>query len=95
MRGGIGLAGTVKVSEFDGDYQFDNGLKLPFAINDTQSAFVEWEANLPERGGDSHWLNAGFQWLLSDSMQVDFNAGVGFDERGGDNRLGVGFSINP
>lgn len=95
MSGGIGLAGTVKVSRFDGDYQFDNGLKLPFAINDWQSAFVEWEVNVPEHGGTSHWLNAGFQWLLSDSMQVDFNAGTGFDERGGDYRFGVGFSINP
>ena len=93
MNGGLGLAGTVKISEFDDDFQVDNGLKLPFTINDTQSAFVEWEANLPENGGSSHWLNAGYQWLLDDRMQVDFNAGAGLNDRAGDYRLGVGFSM--
>ena len=93
MTGGLGLAGTVKISEFDGDYQVDNGLKLPFSISDSQSAFVEWEANLPENGGSSHWLNGGYQWLLDDRMQVDFNAGIGLNDRAGDYRLGVGFSM--
>lgn len=93
MKGGLGLAGTVKISEFDNDFQVDNGLKLPFTINDRQSAFVEWEANLPENGGSSHWLNAGYQWLLDDRMQVDFNAGAGLNDRAGDYHLGVGFSM--
>ena len=93
MTGGLGLAGTVKIGESDSDYQVDNGLKLPFSINDSQSAFVEWEANLPENGGSSHWLNGGYQWLLDDRMQVDFNAGIGLNDRAGDYRLGVGFSM--
>ena len=46
MSGGLGLSGTVLLSEFDGDFQVGNGLTLPFTINDTQSAFVEWEAQL-------------------------------------------------
>lgn len=93
MSGGLGLAGTVKISESDSDYQVDNGLKLPFSINDSQSAFVEWEANLPENGGSSHWLNGGYQWLLDDRMQVDFNAGLGLNDRAGDYRFGIGFSM--
>ena len=93
MTSGLGLAGTVKLSEFDGDFQVDNGLKLPLTFSDVHSGFVEWEANLPESGGSSHWLNAGFQWLLEESMQVDFNAGVGLNDRAGDYRIGVGFSI--
>jgi len=93
MSGGLGLAGTVKVTRFDSDFQVDNGLKLPFSLNDRHSAFVEWEANLPENGGSSHWLNAGFQWLLDDRMQVDFNAGAGLNDRAGDYRFAVGFSM--
>ena len=91
--GSLPLAGTVKVSSFDGDFQFDNGLKLPFAIRDGHSAFVEWEANLPERGGSAHYLNGGYQWLRSDRMQFDLNAGIGLNDRAADYRLGIGFSM--
>ena len=89
------FAGTVKFTEFDDSWQLDNGLKLPFAINDNQGVFVEWEANVPEDGGPTHWLNGGFQWLLDDNLQLDFNAGLGLNDRAGDYRWGVGFSYRP
>ena len=60
-----------------------------------RSWFVEWEANLPERGGSRHWLNGGFHWLQSDKVQFDLNAGVGLNDRTGDYRFGIGFSIRP
>ncbi len=91
--GAISLAGTVKVSDFEGGLQVDNGLKMPFSLSESASAFVEWEANLPEGGGSTHWLNGGYQWLLDDSMQLDINAGLGLNDRAGDYRLGAGFSI--
>ena len=91
--GRIPLAGTVKVSRFADGVQLDNGLKLPFAIGTDQSAFVEWEANLPEGGGSTHWLNGGYQFLLTEELQWDLNAGVGLNRRAGDYRLGVGFSM--
>ena len=90
--GKLPLAGTVKVSRFADGYQLDNGLKLPFAIGTDQSAFVEWEANLPEGGGSTHWLNGGYQFLLTDDLQWDLNAGFGLNSRAGDYRLGLGFS---
>jgi hypothetical protein len=89
----IPLAGTVKVSYFGDRFQLDNGLQLPFAISDRQSAFVEWEANLPEGGSDSHWLNGGFLWLLDDRRQIDFEAGAGLNKAAGDYRLSAGFSV--
>ena len=55
--------------------------------------FVEWEANLPEGGGSTHWLNGGYQWLIDDDMQFDLNAGLGLNDRTADYRVGVGFSI--
>ena len=93
MSRGLGLAGTIKVSYFDDEFQVDNGLKLPFSFNHRHHGFVEWEANLPENGGSSHWLNAGYQWLREYGMQIDFNAGVGLNDRAGDWRFGVGFSM--
>lgn len=88
----VPMAGTVKVSHFGNRFQLDNGFKLPFAISDTQSAFLEWEANLPEGGDDLHWLNGGYQWLLDDTRQFDINGGAGLNDAAGDYRLGVGFS---
>lgn len=93
MNGGLGLAGTVTVSHFDDDFQVDNGLKLPYSFNNRHHVFVEWEASLPENGGSSHWLNGGYQWLLEYGMQVDFSAGAGLNDRAGDWRFGVGFSM--
>jgi hypothetical protein len=91
--GDLAIAGTVKVSEFHSGFQLDNGLKVPFSWGDVHSGFVEWEANLPEGGGSTHWLNGGYQWLLKDHMQFDINAGLGLNERAADYRVGVGFSI--
>jgi hypothetical protein len=91
--GRVPLAGTVKVSRFANGFQLDNGLKLPFAIGADQSAFVEWEANLPEGGGSTHWLNGGYQFLLTGDLQWDLNAGLGLNNRAGDYRLGLGFSM--
>lgn len=90
--GQLPLAGTAKLSKFGSDYQFDNGLKAVFQVADGQSAFVEWEANLPESGGSTHWLNGAYQLLLDQDMQVDASAGIGLNDRAGDYRIGVGFS---
>jgi hypothetical protein len=91
--GRIPLAGTVKVSRSRDGFRLDNGLKLPFSLGGTHSAFVEWEASLPEGGSDAHWLNGGYQWLLDDRIQFDANAGIGLNDRAGNYRIGAGFSI--
>ena len=90
--GRLPLAGTAKVTDRDGRFQFDNGLKLQYALNDQHSVFVEWEANIPESGSSTHWLNSGFQWLLSDEIQVDFGVDLSLSEFGDDYRFDVGFS---
>ncbi|MDH3418927.1 MAG: transporter [Gammaproteobacteria bacterium] len=91
--GRIPLVGTVMVRDSGDRYQLDNGLQLPYSINDRQTVFVEWEANLPEGGNDAHWLNGGLMWLLDDRRQIDFEAGAGLNDAAGDYRLSAGFSI--
>jgi hypothetical protein len=93
--GDLPIAGTVIVSHFDSGYQLDNGLKIPFSWSDVHSGFVEWEMNLPEGGGSTHWLNGGYLWLIKDNLQLDFNVGLGLNDRAADYRVGVGFSIRP
>lgn len=90
--GRLPLAGTAKVTDRDGQLQFDNGLKLPFTLNDRQLVFVEWEANVPERGSSTHWLNSGFQWLLSEQAQVDVGVDLSLSDFGDDYRFVAGFS---
>lgn len=87
------VAGTVKLSNYEDGIQVDNSLKLPFSLDETRSAFVEWEMNLPEDGDSAHWLNGGYQWLIEDRIQLDFNAGLGLNDGAGDYRLGMGFSV--
>jgi hypothetical protein len=91
--GRIPVAGTVTIKDSSSGYQVDNGLLLPFSLGEGRSAFVEWEANLPEQGGSTHWLNGGFQWLSGERVQFDLNVGLGLNDRAGNFRAGVGFSI--
>ena len=92
-NGKFAIAGTVKISDFQSGYRLDNGLKMPFSWGDAHSGFVEWESSLPEDGGSAHWLNGGYQWLINDRMQLDFNAGLGLNDRAENFRMGVGFSM--
>ena len=74
-------------------FRLDNGLKLPFSLSETSTVFVEWEANLPEGGGSTHWLTGAYQLLIDNNMQLDFSAGLGLNDRAEGYRLGIGFSI--
>jgi hypothetical protein len=88
----VPISGTVKISKFKSGYQLDNGLKWAFPIGGSVTTFIEWEANVPESGGNTHWMNLGYQLLRSSDTQLDINAGVGLTSLTDDYRLGVGFS---
>jgi hypothetical protein len=90
--GMLSLAGTAKVTQFDNGVQVDNGLKLILPSPARQTAFLEWELNWPEGGDAAHWLNGGYQWLLSDSFQLDASIGVGLNDEAGDYRFGIGLA---
>ncbi|WOJ92890.1 transporter [Congregibacter variabilis] len=90
--GALSLAGTARVTQLGNGVQFDNGLKLILPSPDRRAAFVEWELNWREGGDAAHWLNGGYQWLLSDRFQLDVNAGLGLNDEAGDYRVGLGLS---
>ena len=89
---GLPISGTIKASKFKPGYQLDNGLKWVFSARDSTVAFLEWEANLPEHGDDTHWLNIGWQLISGQNMQVDLNGGAGLNNATADYRIGAGFS---
>jgi hypothetical protein len=86
------IAGMARVRRIKNGVQFDNAFKWSFAAGSAGSAFLEWEANLPEGGDDAHWLNLGYTLSGVAGMQLDANAGVALNDAAGDYRLGVGFS---
>jgi hypothetical protein len=90
--GALPLAGTARLTQSGNDSQFDNGLKLILPSSSGRAAFVEWELNWPEGGDAAHWLNGGYQWLLSDHFQLDVNVGLGLNDEAGDYRIGLGLS---
>lgn len=90
--GTLSLAGTARITDFGNGVQFDNGLKLILPSPNGRTAFVEWELNWPEGGDAAHWLNGGYQWLLSEHFQLDVNAGIGLNDEAGDYRFGLGLS---
>jgi hypothetical protein len=91
---GLALSGAIKTSKLKSGYQVDNGLKWAAAAGDSGTVFVEWEANLPEEGDDTHWMNFGYQLLHRGHIQFDFNGGLGLNSDNDDYRLGVGFSYS-
>jgi hypothetical protein len=88
----LALSGTVKLSKFKSGYQLDNGLKWAFSAGNSGTVFVEWEANLPEGGDDTHWMNFGYQLLSGANSQLDINGGLGLNNDSDDYRVGLGFS---
>ena len=85
-------AGTTKITKNGSDYQLDNGVLLSFATSENSTAFVEWEANIPESGSDTHKLNGGYVWWRGSNVQFDVNASLGLNDQAADYGLGLGWS---
>jgi hypothetical protein len=84
--------GTAALSRNGGDYAFNNGVGLNFALRQDTSAYAEWQATLPENGGSVHRLNGGVLWLQQNNMQWDLNASLGLNDNAPDFSIGGGLS---
>jgi hypothetical protein len=84
--------GTATITRADGDYTFENGVGVTFALRNATSAFAEWQATFPDGGGSIHRLNGGWLWSPKNSMQWDVNASLGLNDRAPDFSIGGGFS---
>jgi hypothetical protein len=64
----------------------DRQLRLPW------DAFIEYAADIPQRGGSRQLLHAGTAYKLAPHHQIDFHAGVGLTHAAPRGFLGVGYS---
>lgn len=68
-------------------FLFDRQLAKPW------DGFVEYVADLPQRGGPEHLLHFGTAYKLTPRQQLDFRVGVGLSSAAPDHFIGFGYSI--
>lgn len=69
-------------------------VSLGYSITDEVGAYAEYYGFYPTSGdgADTHYVNAGFTFLVTDDFQIDVRAGTGLNEDSDDFFTGVGFS---
>ncbi len=96
----LGWGGTTGMALFDvaGDHfvQLQQTLNLDYLLADRLGTFAEWEM-LVDHGsapdGPQHMLGGGVAYLLSDRLQVTWQAGLGLNERAPDFLTGIRFAF--
>ena len=75
-------------------FTFDNAIGISFSLPGNTGAFVEYLGNFYEDDNEEsgHNLNLGATWLLSDTLQLDINGGVGLNSEANDYYTGMGIS---
>lgn len=71
----------------EGTFLLDRQLTKPM------DAFVEYAADIPERGGTRHLLHFGAAYKVAPRQQVDVHVGVGLSAATIDHFVGVGYSF--
>ncbi len=56
-------------------------------------AFIEYAADIPQRGGSRQLLHLGTTYKLTPRQQIDFHAGFGLTYAAARNLIGVGYSF--
>jgi hypothetical protein len=79
-------AGTRNLTG-ESTFLFDRQIMGPW------DAFVEYAADLPERGGPRHLLHFGTAYKLAPMHQLDLHVGVGLSRAAVDHFIGVGYSF--
>ncbi len=91
---GLGLFGTATVAGAsqgnDRFFQFSNAVGLGTAITDRIGVFGEYAAQFNANRQDSHLLDFGLTYLLTDNLQLDLNAGAGVGGAAPDGFFGGG-----
>jgi hypothetical protein len=56
-------------------------------------AFIEYAADIPQRGGSRQLLHVGTAYKLTPQQQIDFHAGFGLTAASPRSFIGVGYSF--
>jgi hypothetical protein len=72
--------------------EFAGSLALGYALRHRLGGYIEYFGFKPQSDGgpDTHFLDGGFTWLLSNNAQLDARAGVGLNSAAADYFVGAG-----
>ena len=94
----LALAGNVNFAAPTSDtgrfFQASSSLSLAAGITERLGGYVEYFGFYPgERGqGDTHFVNGGFTYLITNNFQVDIRVGMGLNDEADDLFTGLGFA---
>ncbi len=95
----LSVAGNVNfaVPTSDNGRYFETAASLSFsyAITDRVGSYVEYFGFYPSdrNQADTHFLNGGFTFLITNNLQFDVRAGMGLNDEADDFFTGAGFAI--
>ncbi len=95
----LGVAGNVNfavpTSENGRFFETSASLSFGYAITDRLGSYVEYFGFYPSdrNQADTHFLNGGFTYLITDNLQIDVRAGLGLNDEADDFFTGAGFAI--
>ncbi|WP_462281069.1 transporter [Salinivirga cyanobacteriivorans] len=82
-------------AEWSGDTAFPEyfySLAFGVGLTDALGMFVESYGTLPEKGADTHLLDAGFTYLVLPNFQLDVSGGLGLNDAAIDNFVSFGLT---
>ncbi len=95
----LGLAGNTNFAAPYGDdgryFEFSFSGSLAYSLTESVGSYFEYFGFYPEGGAgeeDTHYLNSGLTWGLTEDIQLDVRAGFGLNDESDDFFTGAGFS---
>lgn len=75
-------------------FEPQSSVSVGYAISDEVGAYVEYFGFYPASGNnaDTHYVNSGLTFLITDDFQIDVRAGAGLNDDSDDFFTGVGFA---
>jgi hypothetical protein len=97
LGGGWAISGMFTTFFFPSDPSSRQTSEATFVlekkITERAALFVEYVGDYPARGGSVSLINAGGEYLLTRTEQIDFHAAFGINRNSPDYVVGVGYSV--
>jgi hypothetical protein len=97
LGGGWGTSGMITTFFFPSDPSNKLTTEATFVlekkITERTALFVEYVGDYPNRGGSINLINAGAEYLLTRTQQIDFHIAFGLNQNSPDYIFGVGYSF--
>jgi Putative MetA-pathway of phenol degradation len=97
LGGGWGTSGMITTFFFPSNLSNSQTTEATFVlerkITERAALFVEYVGDYPARGGSMNLINAGGNYLLTRTQQIDFHIAFGLNQNSPNYIFGVGYSL--